>query len=221
MEASWASGAHDSGSQSVSRWASLETGIWARRSIYSLWKWEVGRMRERTPSTSLSLSVHLGWSLEGDFSLGCVYRHFSVSVCVLPVWMWGLKREGKGTCLSVCGVWTYALRRIMALTRLCCLLFFLLLLLHPLTAVGQRPQRRPDGDFNSFSPTCHLSNGGELLCDQCQPGYTGPRCDRYPTHRSFITVAHPAPWPDHRSIVFDSGRQNLVVSSLCCSLADV
>ncbi|KAK2856042.1 hypothetical protein Q5P01_004777 [Channa striata] len=31
---------------------------------------------------------------------------------------------------------------------------------------------------NSFSPTCHLSEGGELLCDQCQPGYTGPQCDR-------------------------------------------
>ncbi|XP_029705872.1 LOW QUALITY PROTEIN: laminin subunit alpha-2 [Takifugu rubripes] len=31
---------------------------------------------------------------------------------------------------------------------------------------------------NSFSPTCHLSKGGELLCDQCEPGYTGPRCDR-------------------------------------------
>ncbi|XP_047184475.1 laminin subunit alpha-2 isoform X7 [Scophthalmus maximus] len=31
---------------------------------------------------------------------------------------------------------------------------------------------------NNFSPTCHLSEEGELLCDQCQPGYTGPRCDR-------------------------------------------
>ncbi|XP_061609365.1 laminin subunit alpha-2 isoform X7 [Phyllopteryx taeniolatus] len=31
---------------------------------------------------------------------------------------------------------------------------------------------------NNFSPTCHLGEGGELLCDQCQPGYTGPRCDR-------------------------------------------
>ncbi|XP_049913534.1 laminin subunit alpha-2 isoform X1 [Epinephelus moara] len=31
---------------------------------------------------------------------------------------------------------------------------------------------------NNFSPTCHLSGQGELLCDQCQPGYTGPRCDR-------------------------------------------
>ncbi|KAF7660100.1 hypothetical protein LDENG_00288180 [Lucifuga dentata] len=31
---------------------------------------------------------------------------------------------------------------------------------------------------NSFSPTCHQGDGGELLCDQCQPGYTGPRCDR-------------------------------------------
>ncbi|XP_067337909.1 laminin subunit alpha-2 isoform X2 [Channa argus] len=31
---------------------------------------------------------------------------------------------------------------------------------------------------NSFSPTCHLSEDGELLCDQCQPGYTGPQCDR-------------------------------------------
>ncbi|XP_061563031.1 laminin subunit alpha-2 isoform X2 [Cololabis saira] len=31
---------------------------------------------------------------------------------------------------------------------------------------------------NNFSPICHLSEDGELLCDQCQPGYTGPRCDR-------------------------------------------
>ncbi|XP_032440521.1 laminin subunit alpha-2 isoform X2 [Xiphophorus hellerii] len=30
---------------------------------------------------------------------------------------------------------------------------------------------------NNFSPTCHLGDKGELLCDQCQPGYTGPRCD--------------------------------------------
>ncbi|XP_034018533.1 laminin subunit alpha-2 isoform X2 [Thalassophryne amazonica] len=31
---------------------------------------------------------------------------------------------------------------------------------------------------NNFSPTCHLNSEGELLCDQCQPGYTGPRCNR-------------------------------------------
>ncbi|XP_051816710.1 laminin subunit alpha-2 isoform X2 [Acanthochromis polyacanthus] len=31
---------------------------------------------------------------------------------------------------------------------------------------------------NNFSPTCHLGEGGELLCDRCQSGYTGPRCDR-------------------------------------------
>ncbi|XP_055362116.1 laminin subunit alpha-2 isoform X2 [Betta splendens] len=31
---------------------------------------------------------------------------------------------------------------------------------------------------NSFSPTCHLSEGGELLCNQCRPGYAGPRCNR-------------------------------------------
>ncbi|XP_040016242.2 laminin subunit alpha-2 isoform X5 [Gasterosteus aculeatus] len=31
---------------------------------------------------------------------------------------------------------------------------------------------------NNFSPTCHVGVEGELLCDQCQPGYTGPRCDR-------------------------------------------
>uniref|UniRef100_H3DG70 Laminin subunit alpha 2 n=1 Tax=Tetraodon nigroviridis TaxID=99883 RepID=H3DG70_TETNG len=30
----------------------------------------------------------------------------------------------------------------------------------------------------NFSPTCHLSEGGELLCDQCWPGYTGPRRER-------------------------------------------
>ncbi|XP_026197124.1 laminin subunit alpha-2 isoform X3 [Anabas testudineus] len=31
---------------------------------------------------------------------------------------------------------------------------------------------------NNFSPTCHLSEDGELLCNQCQLGYTGPRCNR-------------------------------------------
>lgn len=72
----------------------------------------------------------------------------------------------------------------MALTRLCPLLFLLFLL--PLSTLGQRyrthqqlqqkqQQQRHD---NSFSPTCHLGEEGELLCDQCQPGYTGPRCDR-------------------------------------------
>lgn len=72
----------------------------------------------------------------------------------------------------------------MALTRLCCLIFSLFLL-HPLSTLGQHHQinqqlelRQLDGNLTSFSPTCHLSKGGELLCDQCQPGYTGPRCDR-------------------------------------------
>ncbi|XP_039603409.1 laminin subunit alpha-2 isoform X4 [Polypterus senegalus] len=31
---------------------------------------------------------------------------------------------------------------------------------------------------NNFSPTCHLDKKGELICDQCLPGYTGPRCER-------------------------------------------
>ncbi|XP_077565326.1 laminin subunit alpha-2 isoform X3 [Stigmatopora nigra] len=31
---------------------------------------------------------------------------------------------------------------------------------------------------NNFSPTCQLSEKGELLCDKCQTGYNGPRCDR-------------------------------------------
>nr|XP_014348008.1 PREDICTED: laminin subunit alpha-2 isoform X3 [Latimeria chalumnae] len=31
---------------------------------------------------------------------------------------------------------------------------------------------------NNFSPTCHLDQKGELICDQCFPGYTGIRCDR-------------------------------------------
>eukprot|EP00064_Thunnus_orientalis_P005404 superscaffoldBa00000528_g5418 len=74
-------------------------------------------------------------------------------------------------------------RRTMALTRLCPLLFFLFLF--PLSALGQRygihqqlqqkQQQRRLGNHNSFSPTCHLGEEGELLCDQCQPGYTGPR----------------------------------------------
>ncbi|XP_038603188.1 laminin subunit alpha-1 [Tachyglossus aculeatus] len=31
---------------------------------------------------------------------------------------------------------------------------------------------------NNFSPTCHLEDGDELICDQCSPGYTGPWCER-------------------------------------------
>ncbi|XP_069778449.1 laminin subunit alpha-1 isoform X2 [Narcine bancroftii] len=31
---------------------------------------------------------------------------------------------------------------------------------------------------NNFSPTCFLNETGELICDQCRPGYTGSRCDR-------------------------------------------
>ncbi|KAL0967369.1 hypothetical protein UPYG_G00251370 [Umbra pygmaea] len=31
---------------------------------------------------------------------------------------------------------------------------------------------------NNFSPTCHVDTRGELICDRCQPGYTGARCDR-------------------------------------------
>uniref|UniRef100_A0AAR2JGC3 Basement membrane-specific heparan sulfate proteoglycan core protein n=1 Tax=Pygocentrus nattereri TaxID=42514 RepID=A0AAR2JGC3_PYGNA len=31
---------------------------------------------------------------------------------------------------------------------------------------------------NNFSPTCHQDARGQLICDQCQPGYAGPRCDR-------------------------------------------
>uniref|UniRef100_A0A8C9VHE8 Laminin A chain n=1 Tax=Scleropages formosus TaxID=113540 RepID=A0A8C9VHE8_SCLFO len=30
---------------------------------------------------------------------------------------------------------------------------------------------------NNFSPTCHL-DGEEVVCDQCQQGYGGPRCER-------------------------------------------
>ncbi|XP_055492345.1 laminin subunit alpha-2 [Leucoraja erinacea] len=31
---------------------------------------------------------------------------------------------------------------------------------------------------NNFSPTCYLDTRGEVICDQCPPGYTGTRCDR-------------------------------------------
>ncbi|KAJ8270754.1 hypothetical protein GJAV_G00118850 [Gymnothorax javanicus] len=31
---------------------------------------------------------------------------------------------------------------------------------------------------NNFSPTCFQDPRGELICDRCPPGYTGPRCDR-------------------------------------------
>ncbi|KAK3506985.1 hypothetical protein QTP70_034266 [Hemibagrus guttatus] len=31
---------------------------------------------------------------------------------------------------------------------------------------------------HSFSPTCHQDKDGQLVCDRCRVGYTGPRCDR-------------------------------------------
>nr|XP_033789904.1 laminin subunit alpha-1 [Geotrypetes seraphini] len=31
---------------------------------------------------------------------------------------------------------------------------------------------------NNFSPTCHLDKEGEVICDQCPPGYAGSRCER-------------------------------------------
>uniref|UniRef100_A0A8D0L6L7 Laminin subunit alpha-2 n=1 Tax=Sphenodon punctatus TaxID=8508 RepID=A0A8D0L6L7_SPHPU len=31
---------------------------------------------------------------------------------------------------------------------------------------------------NNFSPTCHLDRSHGLLCDECPPGYAGPRCER-------------------------------------------
>ncbi|XP_031440246.1 laminin subunit alpha-1 isoform X2 [Clupea harengus] len=31
---------------------------------------------------------------------------------------------------------------------------------------------------NNFSPTCSVENSGEVTCDQCQRGYTGPKCER-------------------------------------------
>ncbi|KAG7508024.1 laminin subunit alpha-2 isoform X5 [Solea senegalensis] len=76
----------------------------------------------------------------------------------------------------------------MSLTRLSPLLFLLVLLPYSTLEQQQRSrirqqfqqksQQRVRGDHVSFSPTCHLGEEGELLCDQCQPGYTGPRCDR-------------------------------------------
>ncbi|XP_052049480.1 laminin subunit alpha-1 [Apodemus sylvaticus] len=33
-------------------------------------------------------------------------------------------------------------------------------------------------DSNNFSPTCHLTDGAEVVCDQCAPGYSGTWCER-------------------------------------------
>ncbi|XP_038249040.1 laminin subunit alpha-1 [Dermochelys coriacea] len=33
-------------------------------------------------------------------------------------------------------------------------------------------------DTNNFSPTCHMDNRGEVICDKCLPGYAGSRCER-------------------------------------------
>ncbi|EMP33411.1 Laminin subunit alpha-1 [Chelonia mydas] len=32
--------------------------------------------------------------------------------------------------------------------------------------------------FAFFSPTCHMDNRGEVICDKCLPGYGGSRCER-------------------------------------------
>lgn len=39
----------------------------------------------------------------------------------------------------------------------------------------------------SFSPTCHLDNGGEVICDKCLPGYAGTKCERYENGKLEIT----------------------------------
>ncbi|XP_077208858.1 laminin subunit alpha-1 isoform X1 [Paroedura picta] len=31
---------------------------------------------------------------------------------------------------------------------------------------------------NNFSPTCHLDNEGEVICDKCPAGYAGSKCER-------------------------------------------
>ncbi|KAL8182298.1 UNVERIFIED_CONTAM: hypothetical protein K2H54_051876 [Gekko kuhli] len=31
---------------------------------------------------------------------------------------------------------------------------------------------------NNFSPTCHLDNEGEVICDKCPAGYAGTKCER-------------------------------------------
>ncbi|XP_043922451.1 laminin subunit alpha-1 [Protopterus annectens] len=31
---------------------------------------------------------------------------------------------------------------------------------------------------NNFSPTCHFNSDADVICDQCLPGYSGPRCER-------------------------------------------
>ncbi|XP_041500327.1 laminin subunit alpha-1-like [Microtus oregoni] len=33
-------------------------------------------------------------------------------------------------------------------------------------------------DSNNFSPTCHLTDGENVVCDQCAPGYSGSWCER-------------------------------------------
>ncbi|MGH0114826.1 UNVERIFIED_CONTAM: hypothetical protein FKN15_056113 [Acipenser sinensis] len=50
-------------------------------------------------------------------------------------------------------------------------LIYLSLFLFLVPIFGQNQRR-------SFSPTCYLDTTGELICDQCPPGYTGPHCDR-------------------------------------------
>lgn len=34
-------------------------------------------------------------------------------------------------------------------------------------------------DPHRFSPTCHLESDGQPTCDNCPPGFTGRRCERY------------------------------------------
>lgn len=81
--------------QSVSQWVSLEPGIRASRTIYSLWKWEGDRTRERDYRFTLSLALSsfglefIGRKSVFNFSsvwkyrrVGVTERKFSVCVCV-------------------------------------------------------------------------------------------------------------------------------------------
>lgn len=121
-----------------------------------------------------STSIGLEFSGRKSVSIDTVwtYRSLCVFVCVF---------------VCFCTVGSHQPRlevRVMAFNRLCSSFFFLYLL--SVSVLGQRYrinpplQRRQQQHFNadSFSPTCLLGEEGELLCDGCQSGYTGPRCDR-------------------------------------------
>lgn len=62
----------------------------------------------------------------------------------------------------------------------------------------------------SFSPTCHLDNGGKVICDQCPPGYAGDKCERYGNQKN---------GNNHKD--FDSQTDQIRIGCVCYEVIDL